>query len=309
MQNILFDNSVIEPSWELAPIIRISPFSNADLLCATPSEDEKKECESYLKERFGTYYILPKGRSAIAAALLQYDLQADDVVTILTTSGNFYISGCVTREIEKVCQWNRELTDKTKLIFVNHEFGYPYQGVSELRKYGLPIIEDCAHAFYTQDDEMGTVGDYVIYSLPKALPMQIGAILVANTTVNKDIHVDATIASYVIERLCSNKGSIIRNRNQRLQNYTKLCDLLRPLGIEPYFKLIDGVVPGVLLFRWHETIDYPRLKAFMQENGVESSVFYGQNAFYIPCHQNLTEAEMTYMRNLLKYFDEKNANK
>ncbi len=48
-------------------------------------------------------------------------LPPDDVVTILTTSGNFYISSCVTAEIEKFCKWDREITDQTKVIFVNHK--------------------------------------------------------------------------------------------------------------------------------------------------------------------------------------------
>ena len=48
--------------------------------------------------------------------------------------------------------------------------------------------------------------------------------------------------------------------------------------------------------------EYPALKEFMQRNGVESSVFYGQNAFYIPIHQNLDQNQLNYMVALLNCF-------
>lgn len=304
MQNILFKNNVIDPSWELVPTIRISPFSNAYLIPDHTTEVKKKEWELYLKERFGTYFILPKGRTAIGIALSQYNLRPDDVVTILTTSGNFYISSCVTKEIEKVCQWNRELTEKTKLIFVNHEFGYPYQGLSDLKKYGLPIIEDCAHAFYTADKEMGKIGDYIIYSLPKAFPMQIGAILAANKPLKTLPQKDSSLEEYVLSNLASYPNTIHDSKEKRIHNYYRLCKGLKPLEIEPYFELKAGIYPGVFLFRWLDTIDYPQLKTFMQANGIECSVFYGEKAFYIPCHQELSTKEIEYMITLLRYYKE-----
>jgi dTDP-4-amino-4,6-dideoxygalactose transaminase len=145
---------------------------------------ENNEIDNYFKERFKnqnfTYTLT--GRLAIQKSLQHYNLQPNDVVTILTTSNNFYISGCVTAEIEKFCKWNREISDKTKLIFVNHEFGVPYENLEELKKYKLPIIEDCAHSFFSEDDksEIGKVGDFAIYSFPKIFPIQIGGLLVSN---------------------------------------------------------------------------------------------------------------------------------
>lgn len=56
------------------------------------------------------------------------------------------------------------------------------------------------------------------------------------------------------------------------------------------------------LFRWHNDIPYQKLKEYMQGNGVESSVFYGTNAFYVPCNYNLTTVELDYIIELLRYF-------
>ena len=120
MLNILYKGNIICPSEELAPIIRIAPFSNRNLYAKNSSEEEITACLGYLKEKFGNYVILPKARTCISECLKYYKVEKDDVVTILTTSGNFYISSCVTKTIEQYCLWSREITSKTKIIFVNH---------------------------------------------------------------------------------------------------------------------------------------------------------------------------------------------
>lgn len=91
---------------------------------------------------------------------------------------------------------------------------------------------------------------------------------------------------------------------KRLWNYNYLKEQLMPIGISPFFDLEEGVVPGVFLFSWRDDIDYPKLKEFMQRNGVESSVFYGKNAYFIPMHHNLAKNELDYMIDLLRYYNE-----
>ncbi|RXM40023.1 hypothetical protein BOQ62_08170 [Chryseobacterium sp. CH21] len=44
------------------------------------------------------------------------------------------------------------------------------------------------------------------------------------------------------------------------------------------------------------------LKIFLQQNGIECSIFYGKDAFFIPVHQNLGIFEMDYIVNLIEYF-------
>ena len=65
------------------------------------------------------YKLFPKCRSAIHAALSHYDLQPDDMVSVFTTSGNTYISGCVTKAIEKTCKWSMKIEDNTKVIVLD----------------------------------------------------------------------------------------------------------------------------------------------------------------------------------------------
>ncbi|GAA6241621.1 hypothetical protein F030043B2_06630 [Bacteroides fragilis] len=298
-----YHNFVVNPTIEVTPCIRISPFSESDL--AYPESDTCL-AKQYLTDRFHNYSLTTKAREALSIALAYYHLNKDDVVTIFTTSNNYYISSCVTKEIDKICLWSREFSDHTKLILVNHEFGYPFDNLEDLKQYGVPIIEDCAHTFVTRgkDTQIGTIGDFVIYSLPKFFPMQIGGILVSNNPMfnlsgNENISYDQ---DYILRHLSKNipcQDYIIR---KRLFNYSYLSDHLSEIGIRPFFELKENVIPGVFLFKWESTINYPLLKEFMQRNGVESSVFYGENAFFIPVHHRLEISHLDYMITLLIYF-------
>lgn len=297
MSNILYQDIVVDAFSELVPTVRIAPLNLSQI------EVSKETC--CLQDVFPTDKCISlhkKARYAITTALEDLLLQKDDVVTILTTSGNYYVSGCVTKAIESVCRWNREMTNETKAILVIHEFGYPYTGLSELNEFGLPIIEDCAYAFFSKNEEIGTVGDYVIYSLPKAFNMQIGGVMISRNKIEDRVSQEER--AYILSHLSAewkDRETII---SKRIENHNYLALALAQLGIQPFFKLADGVVPGVFMFRWREDVDYPALKEFMQRNGVESSVFYGRSAYFIPVHQNLRRNELDYMKKLLKYFYE-----
>ena len=296
MKNILYKNIVVDAGDELVPAIRIHPFKNEYLLT---SDVNIQKAKSYFDSRFGSYCILKKGRAALYAALKSYNLGSGDLVTILTTSNNFYISKCVTKEIDKICQWNREVTEKTKVIIFNHEFGFPCRDLKEVAGYGLPIIEDCAHTFYDTDPEIGKYSDFVVYSLPKAFPMQMGGVLKMNKQIEVDV--DQDVENYVLSNLSRHVDKIDRYIEKRLYNFRYLSEQLAGIGIQPYFTDIKAI-PGTYLFKWREEIDYPNLKEFMYLNGVECSVFYGKNAFFIPVHQEVKQVELDYMVNLLKYY-------
>lgn len=300
MNNTLFHDYIINPSVELTPTIRISPFNAENIL--TPKCNDETIAKEYLDSRFSNYIITAKGRDAIDLALSYYHLTASDVVSIVTTSDNYYISSCVTKCIEKYCSWSRVISEKTKVIFVNHEFGYPCQKLHDLKKYGLPIIEDCAHSFMSADEKssIGKIGDFVIYSFPKFFPMQIGGLLVSNKLT--ELHINQTVENYVLANLSSYIPILETICSSRLNNYKYLERQLSSLGIQPYFPLEWNIYPGVFLFKWYANINYSLLKEFMQRNGVESSVFYGQNAFFIPVHHNLNQNHLDYMVALLNYF-------
>ena len=51
-----------------------------------------------------------------------------------------------------------------------------------------------------------------------------------------------------------------------------------------------------------ESINLNDMKNFINSNGIESSVFYGENAYFVPCHQNLKKQDIEYIFEAIKYF-------
>lgn len=303
---------VLDPDPYSLPAYRIGPFCTRDLSLnhLLPDDDH---IESYFTERFGyrNYLYTYNGRKAINLALGQLNLNPDDIVTILTTSGNYYISSCVTIEIEKYCKWSREILPGTKVLFVNHEFGYPYPEMKRLRKLNLPVIEDCAGSFFSFDKEhtIGKTGDFVIYSFPKMFPIQIGGILVTREEIKKTkaTELQSGIVRYtknVLSRYIKDKDLIIR---QRVSNYMKLRSMFETLGLPERFMLTEGIVPGVFMFNTGIfNFDLQEVRRHFWAHGIQSSVFYGEKAFFIPVHQALTEQDLEYFYEVMKAFLIKN---
>lgn len=297
------DGFVVNPTIEVKPVIRISPFMECDLGMMA---DDTECAIDYLNKRFGHYCITIKAREAIKTALSFYGLASNDIVSIFTTSNNFYVSGCVTSAIETVCRWSREVTKKTKVILVIHEFGYPCHDMEKILGYGVPVIEDCALSFASQDSDnhVGRYGDFAIYSFPKFFPMQVGGLLVSNKYDLSVLspQVTAEQKNLIFRMLSLHIPYITEMLHQRLDNYYYLESRLKQMGIISFFPLKKGTYPAVYLFKWHKDINYPLLKEFMQSNGIESSVFYGKNAFFVPLHHRQTKRQIDYIVTLLKQF-------
>lgn len=303
---MLYNGFIVTSDQYLQPCYRISPFKTDYLV--KNNEVINTGCDELSVNRYleyKSYVFTSSGREAINIALQQYRLNADDIITILTTSGNHYISSCVTKEIEKYCKWSRKIEPMTKVIFVNHEFGFAYENLSNLKKYNIPIIEDCAHSFASQNAEesVGKVGDYVIYSLPKFFPVQFGGILRINN--NNNINIKSKISNDEIQYLkkiilfhLPYKDEIIKKRKN---NYSYLSDLIKERGFGVRFKLNENCCPGVFIFK-SQGIDLSKLKEFMQHHGVECSVFYGEESFFLPVNQSLGKEDLDYFVALIDVF-------
>lgn len=299
---------VLNPDPYSLPSYRIGPFQTRDLSINHCLPDSNI-IDDYFYERFGNkdYIYTKNGRQAINIALGFYGLKKDDIVSILTTSGNFYISGCVTKEIEKFCKWTREIVSGTKLILVNHEFGYPYPDLLKLKDHKLPIIEDCAGSFFSHDmnNSIGEIGDFVIYSFPKMFPLQVGGLLVSNYNdrIDKRNQVDDVNLRYIKKVLSHHIKSEEEIVNKRIFHYNYLKDKFGSLGLTERFSLEKGEVPGVFMFRTDKhKIDLPELKIYFYANGVQCSVFYREEAFFLPVHQALNEVDLIYFYEVMRSF-------
>lgn len=298
MKPEIVDGIVINPTVEVKPWITISPFSL--LSQPDPTESSRRDAVDYLQSRFEKYSVALKARYAIEDILNSLSLGRNDIVTILTSTGNGYVSGCVTEAIEHVCGWSRKIESETKLLFVIHDFGYPFKDVYGLRKYGLPIVEDCTHCFI-DDKTIGVDGDYSIYSLAKNLPLQVGAVVGINNGHSVDCRISEEEADFILRTF----GACINDFNditlKRKQNIDYLCAALKDVGIKSFFNT-ESFTPNVFMFTSENAIDYPLMKKFLWENGVECSVFYGRDAFFIPCNHLISKKELDYMIALIKYF-------
>jgi len=296
---------IINPYHELLPDYKICPFSTSDI-AINKQLPKSNYIDEYFRHRFQHNYFsyTSSGREAISIALKHYHLTENDCVTIFTTTGNFYISSCVTNEIEKICKWSRKFEPNTKVLFVNHEFGFPYEDIETLKQYNLPIIEDCAHTFFSQDGKAltGKIGDFVIYSFPKMFPLQVGGFLASNIE-NK---VEQPIDSYQLQYTKNCLSFYIKDFETiietRKRNYNYISEILKEFDISPRFLLKNNVTPGVFMFKSEIPIDYPQLKLFLYKHGVQCSVFYGEESFYIPVHQNLTFCDLDYFKEVIKTF-------
>jgi hypothetical protein len=299
---------ILNPDQYLLPDYKISPFQTEDI-GSNALLRNNNTIDTYFKDRFKnrafTYTV--NGRSALHKAVAYYKLQKGDTVTILTTSGNFYVSSCVTGEVEKFCFWNREIIPTTKVIIVVHEFGYPYKGMTELAKLNIPIIEDCAYAFFSEDSDrtIGNTGNFCVYSFPKMFPIQMGGLL----TYHQDAKIEneqwpqAGMEQYIRNVLSSQIKKKDEITQKRLQHSQWLRLALQSLGFEERFPLQQGVIPGVYMFRVsNEELSLPALKQYLFNHGIQCSVFYGERAFFIPNHQALRESDLYYFISVIQSF-------
>ncbi|MGC4041426.1 MAG: DegT/DnrJ/EryC1/StrS family aminotransferase [Flavobacterium sp.] len=299
---------VVSPDPFMVPAYRISPFKTEHVGLNNQLPDDDFAAH-YFDGRFGkgSWQYTYNGREAIELALEYYQLKNDDVVTILTTSENFYISSCVTKSIEKFCRWNRELTAETKLVFINHEFGYPYTEMEKIQATGLPIIEDCCTTFFSQDkrQNIGAYGDFSVYSFPKFFPIQIGGLLVNNgngkTTSSSDLN--AAEQNYIQNVLSQQLQNIDALLDRKKQNFEYASAQFSKLGFSLRFQNDQNTVPSVLLLNNNGVVaDLNKLKAFLFENGIQNSVFYGEDAFFVPNHQNMEAADIDFICACIKVF-------
>lgn len=298
---------VVNPDAFLVPCYRISPFTTEHIARNTELATNDFAV-NYFNKKFGkdNWQYTYNGREAIQLALETYHLAPTDLVTILTTSNNFYISSCVTKEIETFCRWNREIVPETKLILVNHEFGYPFTDMEKLVATGLPIVEDCCTTFFSQDanEKIGQYGDFSVYSFPKFFPIQIGGLLVSNVKKAIKKSILNREEDHYIENVVSYH---LTNETELLQKRKAIFDYAQAqfsnLGFTLRFKTKEKVIPSVLLLNNNTIIkDLNAFKQFLANNGVQSSIFYGEDAFFLPNHHSLTHKDIDYFISLISFF-------
>lgn len=283
------------------PKIDLSAFDNSSMLqTADKSVDVIDELRKKFNKRPFTFF--PSGKHAIYGVLKFLNLTKNNEIFITTTTGSPYISSCVTTAVEAICGWSREISEKTKAIFVIHEFGFVHPEIEKIKeiveKKGIPLIEDCAYAW--QSGKAGQYGDYIIYSFPKFFPMQYGGILVG-AEINDDLMwntykcFDVGKRNITKEKLSAYMKEEAKICETRKSNYKYLEKLFKEEGYEPFFDLKEEETPGAFLLK----LPRPELAKKISERcdyfGIECGVFHHNNAIFLPLHQNLGTPHLEYI--------------
>jgi hypothetical protein len=296
-------SELFEVETPTAPI-QMSPYDarqiDTMLKAARSSAAERDpDWSALLPGSYPTNLLTVNGRTALALALAEIAPGKDDEILVVTTTGSPYISGCVTREIEKLCRWARKPSPATRAVLVIHEFGYPAALPAGLDPK-LPVIEDCAWAFGVDrpDLQVGARGDFVIYSLPKALPMPFGGLLRAKRPLaragNAPLLSDAALRM-VRGGVQLHGAELAAAVRARLDNYRRYEALFAKSGHLPYFDLEPGMVPHAFVFKLQDEARGKRVKLAMEAANIDCSVFFGAGGFYLPNHQNLDAAAIDYL--------------
>lgn len=287
------------------PIYRISPYTT---YCRAFNESlvESPNINIATDPRIYQEIFVDSGRRAIDIALMSIGLNVDDDVCIITSSGTSYVSSCVTSSIKKYCNWTRNYTNKTKCVFVIHEFGKICEFDRDDYPEDIIFIEDFAHSFFGIRNEDVWKGDYLIFSLSKFLPIQTGGILIKKRSVKNFIRFENdTLSKKVFYHYRNDLDKIFERKNLLKEYY---CKLLDHIGCKSFFDYGRNECPGAYVFY----VDRPTellqaVKMNMQLVGVECSVFYGSAAFFLPCNQNMDYSDVEYIvKKFLFYLGDSN---
>jgi hypothetical protein len=301
-----YPKNALEPLDHMKPHIRISPFSAktwADLLKidTEPLTHIGSSPAHWLDQAIDIKFF-NAGRSALLACLKHLNLIENDEVFIVTTTQGPYISGCVTKTIERVCKWSRTFGRSTKLIMVIHEFGFAFDKelLEPFKNKSIPILEDCAYGYGSRqlDADIGTFGDFALYSLPKYFPIPFGGLLASKEKLNESVLLlSATEDEKNIMLKTINKAHPFINEwnNHRRNNWNYFKDKLGNNKFEVYLDLHSDTVPGVYITKVNSAFVGEAVKKQLNDAGVESTQYYNQGGFFFPTHQHLTTYEKEYI--------------
>ena len=145
-------------------------------------------------------------------------------------------------------------------------------------------------------------------SFPKIFPIQVGGLLKSNLPhYQADYKVEPELKQYIKNVLSKYIPDEELIKQKRIHNYAYLQKRFSALGFNTRFELCENIVPGVFMFRVdNEKTDLPLLKNHFYAHGIQCSVFYGERSFFIPCHQNLDEADLDYFTEVMQAFIKNN---
>jgi len=295
------------------PSFLLIPFRNEDIFNNSQINTKYNfNLVKMLQDRYPDKYVTLTSSGRHALKLVLEDIMNKikySEVSIKTTSDKKYISSCVTDMIEKLnLRWTRKHHNSHKVSLFNHEFGYVDESLNNRNHKNSFNIEDCAFSFdskYNDNSLCGTKSQYAIFSLSKFFPIQIGGFLLSDTPIDNKLDDPKTIR-YISNVVGYYFNMIDEWSESRLILKQYYIETFGNLNIKNYFEYNSNDVPGVFLFQVGENVNLPLLKKYFWKRGVQCSVFYGENAFFLPLNQFTTKRHIDYYYELYLNFLENN---
>lgn len=276
--------------------------------------DEKKILNQLSNLVIGKKYnglLTVNAREALKIAFHDTITDKNQVISIITPSNSGYVSSCVTNEIDKVCKWKFGPIKNADAYVLIHEFGRCATLPFYLKNTDKPIIEDCAYSMTHKsiNSNLGKQGDYVVFSTSKAMGLQYGGALILkkdkknNMNSNISLNSKKYLINYMDRKLKNLK--ILNLRRKEIYNIMKKT--AKKYNLEEKYKFKKDELCQGFLVKVKENHNTEKIKEYMNNYGVESSIFYGGSAYFLPCHQNLTIFDINYMlfhlSNAIKMFN------
>jgi hypothetical protein len=295
----------INPDPYYTPRISIGPFS----LKSIANNVTSKNRDSLNCLGSNLLYTI-SGKDAIRFALEYLQVKSTDVVGIVTSSGNSYVSKCVTETISEYSPWIMyDVGSEIDFLFIIHEFGslMPLTSMQLFREMGVPIVNDFAYSFLSlfetaREDFRSEIN---ISSFPKCFNVNFGGVLSVPTSIEDPQVISSSEAIFEKLSLDLSASAIYGNIDKRKLNR----DFYRKELLSYGYKVVwneDEICPGVCMIEPLNPTNLQNLKLFLQRNGIESSVFYGQEKFFVPVHQLMTLNELEYVCFMIKAYKDEN---
>jgi hypothetical protein len=276
---------------DIIPQILISPFSYQNM---GPGKDE---LEPELMDGFTKgkkWRLLPRASAGIS---LLKELIGMENVSVFTTFGTHYISGCILDAFEGV-RISRKFTPSSDALFVIHEWGIEHPDLQDLKEVSLendiPLIEDCA---LTMRSDIGITGDYILHSFPKVLPMQFGGMISGDLPDDLDRRFPQFLSQgrkreLILSQLTCHIGSLHENFARRIENWNYLDGIFETAGLGSFFDLGPRDVPYIYMLRTKKSEE---LSNILSDFGIEAGVYWKNDGLFLPCHQNLGNYQLDYI--------------
>jgi len=124
----------------------------------------------------------------------------------------------------------RRITNKTKVVYVTHYFGFP-QPTAEIKALcegkDIYVIEDCALSLFSRDKGiiLGTISDISVFNFPKSLPVPDGGAMMINNSCF--VAGDADLCKIPITKISRQLLSLLkRHVLHGMSSSNSLCRLL-----------------------------------------------------------------------------------